>query len=155
MLTFSDNSGDYANCVHLREARGSIIGNLALGGNDTRDLGNGLYFVRGHDGIYEGDAYFEDNLSKHADGQSSINENDHLIRRLASKPLWPEGFIPKAVPESVYDVLHMVGARAGERDAIDDRIVTSVIHRTGGIVGNGWTAFRQLLIRMSHWIPLP
>jgi len=132
--SFSDNRGDYANCVHLREARGSIVGNLALGGHDTQDFGNGLYFVRGHDGIYEGEAYFEDNLIKHADGQSTIEENDELIRRLDSKPLWPEGLILKTVPESVNDVLRTVGARAGERDTIDGRIVNSVIYRSGTII---------------------
>ena len=132
--SFRDNRGDYANCVHLREARGSIVANLALGCNDTRDLGNGLYFVRGHDGIYEAAAYFEDNLLKHPDGQSIIYENDQLIERLDSKPLWPEGFIPKTVSEFVHDVLRGVGARAGESDPIDDRIVNSVINRTGAII---------------------
>ncbi|MBN2215452.1 MAG: T9SS type A sorting domain-containing protein [Bacteroidales bacterium] len=131
---FSDDKGDYTNCVHLRLARGTIAGNLALGGNDTRDYGSGLYFVRGHDGIYTGDAYFENNMLRHADGHSVIKEHDELIRRLEHKPLWPEGFILKSVRESVDDVLRTAGARAGNRDAIDERIVKSVIYLTGDII---------------------
>ncbi len=132
--SFSDNSGDYANCVHLRRARGTIVGNLALGGNDTRDFGNGLYFVRGHDGIYTGDAFFEDNMLRHADGKSVVKQHDELISILESKPLWPENFVPKAVPESVHDILLSVGSRAGERDETDRRIVNSVIHLSGAII---------------------
>lgn len=132
--SFSDNAGDYANCVHLRVARGSIVNNFVLGGNDTRDLGNGLYFVRGHDGKYSGEAYFEGNHMYHTDGQTYIKENDQLIKRFSSKPVWPVDYVAKPVPEAVDDVLRTVGARAGDRDATDDRIVKSVIHRNGGII---------------------
>ncbi len=133
--SFSDNAGDYANCVHLRGARGSVCGNFVLGGTDTRDLGNGLYFVRGHDGRYRGEAWFEDNLVRHADGVSPVGESDSLITRLEEKPLWPENFEAKPLPESVENVLQTVGARAGDRDATDARIVGSVINRSGGIIG--------------------
>lgn len=131
---FTDNSGSYANCVHLRNAGGSFVGNLALGGNNTQDPGTGLYFVRGHDGMYTGEGYFEGNLLRHAYGQSVIGENDHLITKLDSKPVWPEGFVAKPVSESIHDVLRTVGARAADRDPTDDRIVRSVIHCSGNII---------------------
>ena len=132
--SFVDSDGDYFNCVHLRAARGTIAGNMVIGGRNTHDTGNGLYFVRSHDGRYSGEACFENNLLRHVDGQLEVKENDSLISRLESKPLWPEGFVLKNVPESVDDVLRTAGARAGDRDATDDRIVKSVINRDGGII---------------------
>lgn len=90
-----------------------------MGSNNTLENGSGLYFVRGHDGIYTGEAYFEDNLIRHIDGQTQIKENDHLITRLEEKQIWPENYIASPVQKSVEDVLRTAGARAGDWDATD------------------------------------
>ena len=77
--------------------------------------------------------YLENNILKDRTG-ADMEDVDNYIKLLDSPPLWPDGLVTKSANEALYDVLKTVGARAGERDAIDTRIIQSVIDGTGEII---------------------
>ncbi|MDB6120731.1 MAG: pectate lyase, partial [Verrucomicrobiaceae bacterium] len=78
--------------------------------------------------VFEGDAnaFFKDNEGYDWEGKPLP-----LLRvpfATAEKPpLWPEGLIATSTTAALWDVARSVGARPGDRDAIDQRIITQAL----------------------------
>jgi hypothetical protein len=111
----------------LPGATAVLSGNLALGGLDTR----GKLFVKGVDP--GGRAFLRDNVALNADGTSLPLTGAGVI--VLSEP--PRGWAPAAGIDawaSAAHVLRTAGARPARRDAIDARIVRSVVHGSGHVI---------------------
>lgn len=82
-----------------------------------------------------GDAYFSDNhLEDHTGKSINLTLSDVFIKKMSRPSFWPEGLVARPVSHVVPHVLRTVGARAGDRDAIDDRIVLTIIEGSGSII---------------------
>jgi len=119
--------GAWGNTRRLAGAEAAVAGNLALAGPDTkrREL------VRGLDPGAA--AWLRDNLVLDRDG-TPMPAAGSTVRLLAEPPLWPGGLEAAPAWEAGEQVLRCAGARAGRRDAIDARIVRSVIMGEGHII---------------------
>ncbi|MFB0515921.1 MAG: T9SS type A sorting domain-containing protein [Candidatus Neomarinimicrobiota bacterium] len=132
------NSGH--NCVHMSDygtnsaviigkSYGALVGNVWIKGVDSStDI-----FVRATKSRACGEAYLEDNILKDRTG-ADMEAVDSYIQVVDSPPLWPEGLVARPAVEAVFSVLKSAGARAGDRDAIDARIVQAAINGTGEII---------------------
>ena len=132
------NSGN--RCVHMADygtdsntiigkSAGALIGNVWIKGKNS----SSHPFVLAVKNRECGQIYLEDNILKDRTG-ADMEHVDNYIKLLDSPPLWPDGLVAKSANEALHDVLKTAGARAGERDAIDTRIVQSVIDGTGEII---------------------
>jgi hypothetical protein len=120
------------------EGRISIVGNVFIAGPDTRPT---LPMIAG-----TGDVFEEDNRAEGSDGQPRL-VRDAQLRTLADKPVWPAGLRVLPASEVTGYVTRMAGSRPWRRDAIDQRIVDSVLRREGRIIDSqeevgGYPAYR-------------
>ena len=111
--------------IKPRNARVSVVGNVLIHGQDTRE---GLALVEPL-----GDAYMEDNQALDREGKPAALTRGR-ITILREKPAWPQGL--RALPsDAVLDhVLTHAGARPGDRDGVDARIIRDVRNRRGRII---------------------
>lgn len=106
-------------------AKVAAVGNVVLFAPHTKESG----------AVAEGPAewFMEDNFGKNAVGEAipQIRNGEALLDQA---PVWPIGL--KAIPSAeVIDFLSRnVGARPGQRDPIDHRIVTSAVEQSGKII---------------------
>ncbi|MFP6583636.1 MAG: right-handed parallel beta-helix repeat-containing protein [Candidatus Hydrogenedentota bacterium] len=105
--------------------RFSIVGNVLYHGVDTL---NGLHML----GPF-GDVYMHDNVAWDQNGVAAEIAYA-IVVELDEPPLWPEGLVSRLSSDTTEWVLQNVGARPGDRDPIDARIVATVRDRTGGII---------------------
>lgn len=103
----------------------SIVGNVMIQGACTR---RGLALVG-----TKGDAFLEDNLAFRPDGSPAPLVSGAVVR-LAEKPVWPDGLRALAAAEVADDVVRHAGARPGDRDAVDRRIIGDFLARKGRII---------------------
>ncbi len=107
------------------EGRVSIVGNVLLGGVNTR---SSLPMISGTGFVYE-----EDNVARGREGHI-VPVLNPKIRRLRDKPVWPAGLQGLPSSKVVDYVTRTVGSRPWQRDPIDRRIVASVLQRGGRII---------------------
>lgn len=100
-------------------------GNIVLFGIDSRK--DSAIF----DGVAE--AYFKANVGYDRDGKN-IAELRKPFDTLAQPPLWPEGLQPMGEAQTLWHIARFVGARPGERDATDARIVAQALSGTARII---------------------
>jgi hypothetical protein len=119
--------GSMGNDVMLTKAQASIIGNVGIRGTNTaREV-----LVANVD--VGATAYVADNLARNRAG-SDLTLVDPGIERPANPPLSLSGGQVLAPRAAAYAVLTNVGARPAKRDAVDVRIVDTVIQGTGAII---------------------
>ena len=132
------NSGN--RCVHMadygRSGRkiigksvGALVGNVWIKGSNSSSNA----FVTSTKERECGQIYLRDNILKDCTG-ADMEVVDNYIKILDSPPLWPDGLEAKPAIEAIFNVLRTVGARAGDRDSIDARIIKSVIDGSGEII---------------------
>jgi len=132
------NSGE--RCIHMADygtnssiitgiSKGALVGNVWIKGTDSSTRP----FVTSSKSRESGWVYLEGNILKERSGADAA-AIDNYLTQLDSVPLWPDGLIPQPANVALHDVLTTVGARPGERDPIDARIVLSVIDGTGAII---------------------
>jgi pectate lyase len=103
----------------------AIIGNkLIYGRNSFSDLS----LIS-----YQGDVYRKDNQVINLNNENMPQIQGAIIP-LSSTPSWPKGFSPLKVHQVESSVLKYAGARPWDRDPIDQRIINSVINRSGKII---------------------
>jgi len=107
------------------EGRASVVGNVLIAGANTR---SSLSMIAG-----TGEVDAEDNLAQDRDGQPR-RVLDPQIRALREKPVWPSELQVLPSREVVDFIVRTVGVRPWQRDPIDQRIVDSVVQRTGRII---------------------
>lgn len=84
---------------------------------------------------YQGDVYLHDNQVVNLEGVL-MPITQGVINKLKEFPLWPKGVVAFPQEEVEARILKHVGARPWNRDPIDQRIVNSVIDRTGQIINS-------------------
>lgn len=109
-----------------KNCRVSIVGNVLLHGADTREK---LPLVSS-----KGDAYMADNLGYDRNGNPLSSLVWGNVVALEEKPVWPEGLKPNPAGETLDRIIVNVGARPGDRDAVDSRIVKDLVERKGRII---------------------
>lgn len=82
---------------------------------------------------YQGDAFVKGNRIVNLEGEA-MPQIQGDIQLLDEAPVWPQGLTPMSLEEVAGSVLKNAGARPWERDAIDRRIVQSVIEESGRII---------------------
>lgn len=103
----------------------SIVGNVLYHGVDTRI---GLNMIGPL-----GDAYMYDNVAWDQNGVEA-GLTDPSVVELDEPPVWPVGLVARSAADTTEWVLQNAGARPGERDPIDARIVATVRNNTGGLI---------------------
>ncbi len=116
--------------IEPKNAKVSMVGNVMIHGVDTPDS---LAFVVGR-----GDAFLEDNIALDRNGQP-VSETGRPGRWgevvvLQEKPVWPVGLVARPASEVADYVTKHAGARPGERDDIDRRIVSDFLTREGRVI---------------------
>ena len=113
----------------------ALVGNVTRGGASTRaDLPFFLAESQGDVAIYS-----HDNPAFHADGRvmqeiGVQSDRDLKVIRLDAPPQWPEGFTARPSAEVPAWITAEAGARPWARNAVDRRILQSVINGTGRVV---------------------
>ncbi len=113
----------------------ALVGNVTRGGDSTRaDLPFFLAESQGDVAVYA-----HDNPAFHADGRvmqeiGIQSDRDLKVIRLDTPPQWPEGFTARPSDEVPAWITAEAGARPWARDAIDRRILQSVIDGTGRVI---------------------
>lgn len=82
---------------------------------------------------YQGDAFVKDNRVVNLDGEA-MPQVQGDIRLLDKPPVWPLGLTAMPLDKVAESVIRNAGARPWERDAVDRRIVESVLEETGRII---------------------
>jgi pectate lyase len=108
-----------ANC------RLSVVGNILFHGQDTWSK---LTMVG-----RLGDVYNEDNRAFTSKGEPAPILHSQ-VTVLTEKPIWPDSYTPLPSSQVVDSVIKNAGARPGERDAIDQRIIDDFIQRKGRVI---------------------
>jgi hypothetical protein len=130
------------------EGRVSVVGNVLIAGANTR---SSLPMIAGTGEVYE-----EDNLAQDREGQPRL-VLDPQVRRLRDKPVWPAALQVLPSREVVDSIVRTVGSRPWQRDPIDQRIVDSVLKRTGRIIDSqdevGGYPIRESTRRKLETIP--
>ena len=132
------NSGN--RCIHMADygrsgstiigkSVGALVGNIWIKGINS----SSQPFVTSTKNRECGQVYLSDNILRDRKG-ADMEAVDNYIKILDSPPVWPDGLVVKPAIEALYDVLQTVGSRAGNRDAIDVRIIKSLIDGTGKII---------------------
>lgn len=116
---------------YLGKSNAVIVGNIWMTGpSSTRAT-----FVASVEDRVCANVYFDDNLLQDRSGNNmSLTLADTFIKKVNKIYFWPEGLEAKPASEAISHVLRSVGARAKERDPIDQRIVQTVIDATGKIL---------------------
>lgn len=122
---------DRGKSPYVGRSYASIVGNIYMTGPSTsRET-----FVASVEDRECASVYFKDNLLEDRSGNNmQLTLTDIFIKRLNSAPFWPEGLEAKPASEAIAKVLRSAGARAKERDPIDQRIVQTVIDADGKIL---------------------
>ncbi len=107
------------------EGRVSVVGNVLIAGVDTRAS---LPMIAGTGEVYE-----QDNIAQDREGQPRP-VLDPQIRRLREKPVWPSVLQVLPSREVIDSIVRTVGSRPWQRDPIDQRIVDSVLKKSGRII---------------------
>ena len=105
--------------------RVSIVGNVLYHGESTETA---LAMVAS-----KGDAYLENNLAFDRDGNPAVVVSGD-INELNAKPVWPGDLKPLSAGDVVDYVIKNAGARPGDRDETDKRIIKDFIDRKGRII---------------------
>tara|TARA_R110002096_G_scaffold173997_4_gene349577 strand:- start:14420 stop:15694 length:1275 start_codon:yes stop_codon:yes gene_type:complete len=103
----------------------SVVGNIVLFGEDTK-LSSAVF-----EGIAS--AHFRGNVGFNRDGQT-IPVLRKPFDTLPEPPLWPEGLEPIGEAQTLWHVARRVGARPGDRDATDARIVSQALAGTSRMI---------------------
>jgi hypothetical protein len=111
----------------LTPAEAVIVGNVAVGGPATK----GRVFVKSVDP--GGRVFLRDNLVLGAGG-APLTLADDGVTQLEAPPAWAPSIRALPAIDSAVAVLRSAGSRPARRDAIDARIVRSVIEGTGRII---------------------
>lgn len=124
---------DRGKSPYVGRSYASIVGNIWMTGpSSTRET-----FVASVEDRECASVYFKDNLFEDRSGNNmQLTIADVFIKQLNSAPFWPEGLEAKPASESITNVLRSAGARAKERDPIDQRIVQTVIDAEGKIINS-------------------
>ncbi|MEM1296522.1 MAG: right-handed parallel beta-helix repeat-containing protein [Verrucomicrobiota bacterium] len=103
----------------------SVVGNIVLFGTNTKLTS----------AVFEGtaEAYFDGNVGFNRQGQP-IPVLRRPFETLEAPPLWPEGLETMGETETLWHVARSVGARPGDRDATDTRIVREALTGTSRII---------------------
>jgi hypothetical protein len=125
---------------------GSVVGNVYLSGNSTRDPDP--ITVTAHPNTQ---LYFDDNTNNRvlpSDPWDLVEGDDGQITRVSSPPVWPNGFTARDVTEVESYVLANAGARPADKDAVEGRIIDDVQLATGSIIDSqdevgGWPFLAQ------------
>jgi hypothetical protein len=119
--------GTMGNDIALVPAQAAVVGNVAvLGPSSSR-----LVFVSNGDSGAK--AFLSDNRLVTL-GSAVFSETNQGVELLPAAPLWPTGLGAAPAAQAYADVLRTAGARPARRDAIDVRIVGTVISRSGRII---------------------
>jgi len=103
----------------------SVVGNVLVGGDDTWTKISMIGRL--------GDVFSEDNIARSVSG-TAIPILHSQVTTLDERPVWPSNYTALPASNVVESVLKNVGARPGERDAIDRRIIADFISRTGRMI---------------------
>jgi hypothetical protein len=103
----------------------SVVGNTLIYGNSSY---SDLPLV-----AYQGDVFMQNNTVVNLMGKA-MPQTHGSIKTLESAPVWPQGLEVIAELQVKAHVLQNVGARPWRRDAIDQRIIDSVIQGNGQII---------------------
>ncbi len=82
---------------------------------------------------YQGDAFVKGNRVINLDGEA-MPQVQGDIQLLEKPPVWPEGLKPIALEQLAESILKNAGARPWDRGAIDQRIIQSVLEKSGRII---------------------
>ncbi|MDN3637558.1 right-handed parallel beta-helix repeat-containing protein [Simiduia curdlanivorans] len=82
---------------------------------------------------YQGDVFLHDNQVLNLD-EKAMPPAQGQINLLTKPPVWPVGLEVMPVSDVEFHLLKSVGARPWDRDPIDQRIIASVVNRTGKII---------------------
>lgn len=106
-------------------ARISVVGNTVLLGEDSKSSA----------GIFEGKAegFFEDNVGADREGSPLPLLRDSFLPE-ETPPVWPQGLHAAPATAAQWKVVRFAGARSGQRDAIDARIVEQAMAGTLKII---------------------
>ena len=113
----------------------ALVGNVTKGGASTRaDLPFFLAESQGDVAVY-----IHDNPAFHADGRvmqeiGIKSDRDLKVIRLDAPPQWPADFTARPSGEVPAWVTAEAGARPWARDAVDRRILQSVVNGTGQVI---------------------
>jgi len=105
--------------------RVSVVGNVLIHGASTK---KDLALVS-----RKGDSYLEDNIAFRVDGAPAPLVSGE-IKRLDSKPVWPEGLRALPSGEVVNFIVQHAGARPKDRDDVDRRIIRNFVERKGRVI---------------------
>jgi hypothetical protein len=110
----------------------AIVGNVLRYGADTRP-GLPLLTV---DGVGPCEVFMDDNLTADAHGAAvaPIGGNPANVTPVATRPLWPVGFVAMRAADVEAHIRREVGARPWDRDPIDARVVAQALGGTGRVV---------------------
>jgi hypothetical protein len=111
--------------VKPENARVSVAGNVVIYGADTAP---GLAAVS-----RKGEVYLEDNIALDRAGKPAPMTSGE-INLLKEKPVWPEGLTAMPAKDTVAYVIAHSGARAKDRDEVDQRIIREFQERKGRII---------------------
>lgn len=135
-VIFSRNGGHpYTQYVQASEV--TAVGNVALAGPNSDPSNAYLYGWDSATDEPAGEkattAYLEDNVATEVDG-SAMAMATGSYELVSEKLAWPTGLTAMSSSQTEQYVLANAGAMPWNRDPVDQRIVQSVIHRTGGII---------------------
>ncbi|MDZ7723218.1 MAG: T9SS type A sorting domain-containing protein [candidate division KSB1 bacterium] len=122
---------DRGKSPYVGKSHAVIMGNAWMTGpSSSRKV-----FVHGVEDRVCANVYFSDNFLQDRSGNHmELNLANIHIYQLNNAPLWFEGPEAKPASESISCVLRTAGARAADRDPVDQRIVQTVIDSTGAII---------------------
>ncbi|MDH4070137.1 MAG: T9SS type A sorting domain-containing protein [Ignavibacteria bacterium] len=134
------NSGEYGATMISEGAinKSSLAGNVFIPGTDT-DTGTPITLSKAL--LPGSEIYLEDNLS---DGFDNPFGNYAAFNPLVGDaPAWPAGLVAKAGSIARLNAVANAGARPGDRDAVDTRIINDVLYGTGSLIDSqddvgGW-----------------
>ncbi|HUQ69454.1 MAG TPA: hypothetical protein VM165_08030 [Planctomycetaceae bacterium] len=128
-------------------AWGTVLGNVLIPGASSTS--ESKVFVVG-DAAPGTRLYLADNRSPQATGDpwSLLEDDSRGAVRAAAPPVWVTPLTPRAGVDVEAWVLQNAGARPRDRDAVDVRIVSEVVQRTGQIIDSqddvgGWPALPE------------
>ena len=109
----------------MRPAEVTAVDNLILAGNDSETVFpfNGWGYL-----------YRRDNRAWSSDGREVAELYAAQLAQLEKPPLWLSNYAPVPPENMLRDLLPRVGARPGERDAADRRIVDGLLRRNSKII---------------------
>ncbi|MCZ6776089.1 MAG: T9SS type A sorting domain-containing protein [Ignavibacteria bacterium] len=125
---------------------GSIVGNVYISGNSTRDPDP--ITITPHPNTQ---LYLDNNTNNRilpSDPWDLVEGDDGQTTRVNNPPVWPNGFTARDVTEVEDYVLANAGARPVDRDPVDERIIGDVQLATGLIIDSqddvgGWPVLAQ------------